>query len=141
MNAPVASGIEGFLARFDGLRTRLPGDPSPHRAAAETLRTIGLPGRRDEAWHYTNLRPVAEAVFSEPLTPVVDCAAQLARVPSIGKRLVFVDGRFRADLSDTPAGVRFEPFATHAVFGQLARPDHRAEHDAGGRRCDDHRAS
>ena len=123
MNAPIATGAQGFLARFEGLRTRLPGDPAPREAAAETLRALGLPGRRDEAWHYTNLRPVAEAAFHEPLTPLIDCAALLARVPSVGTRLVFVDGRFRADLSGTPAGAAFTPFATNAAFGPLARPD------------------
>jgi Fe-S cluster assembly protein SufD len=123
MNAPVATGVTGFLSRFEGLRTRLPGDPAPRQAAAETLRTLGFPSRRDEAWHYTNIRPVAEAEFHEPLTPLVDCAALLARVSGIGTRLVFVDGRFRADLSDTPTSVAFEPFAEHAAFGTLARPD------------------
>ena len=123
MNAPIATGVTGFLSRFEGLRARLPGDPAPRRAAAETLRTLGFPGRRDEAWHYTNLRPVAEAEFHEPLTLLVDCATLLARVPSIGTRLVFVDGRFRADLSGTPTSATFEPFAEHAAFGTLARPD------------------
>jgi len=123
MNAPVTTGVQGFISRFEGLRTRLPGDPAPRLAAAETLRTLGLPGRRDEAWHYTNLRPVAEAEFHEPLTPLADCAALLALVPSLGTRLVFVDGRFRADLSGTPSGAAFAPFAAHAAFGTLARPD------------------
>ena len=123
MNAPVPTGVQGFLSRFEGLRTRLPGDPAPREAAAETLRTPGLPGRRDEAWHYTNLRPVAEAAFHEPLTPLIDCAALLARVPSVGTRLVSVDGRFRADLSGTPAGATFAPFAANGAFGPLARPD------------------
>src|SRR5271165_3775512 len=111
MNAPVTGGVQGFLSRFEGLRTRLPGDPAPRLAAAETLRTVGLPGRRDEAWHYTNLRPIAEVAFCEPLTPLVDCAALLARMPNIGTRLVFIDGRFRADLSGMPTNATFEPFA------------------------------
>ena len=123
MNAPVATGVNGFLSRFEGLRARLPGDLAPRLAAAETLRTLGLPGRRDEAWHYTNLRPVAEAEFHEPLTPLADCAALLARVPTVGTRLVFVDGRFRADLSGTPTGAEFAPFAASGTFGDLARPD------------------
>ena len=123
MNAPIATGVSGFLSRFEGLRARLPGDATPRLAAAETLRSTGFPGRRDEAWHYTNIRPIAEAEFHEPLTPLVDCAALLAGIPSIGTRLVFVDGRYRADLSDTPTGAAFEPFATHAAFSTLARPD------------------
>lgn len=114
-------GVQGFLARFEGLRTRLPGDPSPRLAAAETLRSLGLPSRRNEAWHYTNLRPIEEASFSEPLTSLHDGGALLARIPALHPRLVFVDGRFRADLSDPPPAV-FTPFASHARFGNLAQP-------------------
>jgi Fe-S cluster assembly protein SufD len=123
MNAPVTTGVQGFLSRYEGLRTRLPGNPAPRLAAAETLRTLGFPGRRDEAWHYTNLRPIAETGFHEPLTPLTDCTSLLARVPSVGTRLVFIDGRFRVDLSDTPTGAAFEPFAARGTFGTLARPD------------------
>ncbi|HTC11327.1 MAG TPA: Fe-S cluster assembly protein SufD [Acetobacteraceae bacterium] len=121
MNAPIATGVPAFLARFEGLRTRLPGDPAPRLAAAEVLRTLGLPGRRNEAWHYTNLRPIEDAAFSEPLTALRDSGMLLARVPHIGTRLVFVDGRFRVDLSDTPPAI-FRPFAMHARFGDLAQP-------------------
>jgi Fe-S cluster assembly protein SufD len=123
MNAPVTTGVQGFLSRFEGLRTRLPGDPAPRQAAAETLRTLGFPGRRDEAWHYTNLRPVAEVEFYEPRDQLVGCDAMLARVPNLGARLVFVDGRFRKELSAWPTDATFEPFAVHAAFGTLARPD------------------
>jgi Fe-S cluster assembly protein SufD len=120
--APVTTGVPAFLARFEGLRTRLPGDPAPRLAAANILRASGLPSRRDEAWHYTNLRPIEEASFSEPLTPLVDCGALLARVPALGARLVFVDGRYRADLSDEPSSATFRPFAVSGGFGTLAQP-------------------
>ena len=121
MSAPVSTGVLAFLARFEGLRARLPGDPAPRLAAANALRAAGLPGRRNEAWHYTNLRPIEEASFSEPLTPLYDSKTLLARVPHIGTRLVFVDGRFQADLSDTPPAT-FQPFAARARFGDLAQP-------------------
>jgi Fe-S cluster assembly protein SufD len=121
MNAPVTTGVSAFLARFEGLRGRLPGDPAPRLAAAEALRASGLPGRRNEAWHYTNLRSVEEAAFSEPLTPLRDSNERLAGVPTLGTRLVFVDGRFREDLSDTPPAI-FKSFATRPDFGVLAQP-------------------
>jgi Fe-S cluster assembly protein SufD len=95
-----------FLARYAGLRARLPGDLKARDAAAEQFRAIGLPGRREEAWRYTSLRPLAEVEFAEPLTPVENCAALLARLPRIeAPRLVFVDGRFRQDLSIVPDGI------------------------------------
>jgi Fe-S cluster assembly protein SufD len=121
MNAPVNTGIGGFLARFDTLRSRLPGDPAPRIAAAETLRTYGFPDRRNEAWHFTNLRPLEQASFDEPV-PAVITAPALARLPEIGARVVLVDGRYRPELSSPPAGCSFEPFSRHGAFGALAQP-------------------
>ena len=62
--------VDGFLARYHGLRDRLPGDLATRDAAAEAFRRAGLPGRRVEAWKYTDLRPVAAVSFAEPLTPL-----------------------------------------------------------------------
>lgn len=121
MNAPVPTGIEGFLTRFDALRSRLPGDPTPRLAAAETLRTCGFPDRRNEAWHFTNLRPLAQASFAEP-TPALITTPALARLPELGARLVLIDGRYRPELSSPPADCGFEPFSRHGAFGALARP-------------------
>jgi Fe-S cluster assembly protein SufD len=116
------TGVEGFLARYRGLRNRLPGDLAARDAAAEAFRRLGFPGRRDEAWKYTNLRPLAEAAFHEPLSTVED-SAYLDGVPRVAeRRLVFVDGRYRPDLSDaTPAW--FSSFQDEPGFGELARPD------------------
>jgi Fe-S cluster assembly protein SufD len=124
MTASVHTGVDGFLARYAGLRDRLPGDLRARDSAAEAFRRDGLPGRRVEAWKYTDLRPVAAAAFHEPLTLHTDCAALLGRVPTTdGARLVFVDGRFRDDLSRPTSAARFTPFAARPEFGTLARPD------------------
>ena len=113
---------DAFLARYDGLRARLPGDAVIRAAGAAAFAARGLPGVREEAWHFTSLRPLAETRFAEPLTPVADCAAMLARLPDIdAPRLVFVDGRFRGDVSQvsTQAAVRVDGPA----YGHLARPE------------------
>ena len=124
MTAPVHTGVDGFLARYHGLRDRLPGDLAVRDAAAEAFRSAGLPGRRVEAWKYTDLRPVAAAAFQEPLTPLAADSAWLARVPHLdAPRLVFVDGRYSAELSAAPVAVHFENFATRTAFGPLAQPD------------------
>ncbi len=125
MNAPVQRGALGFLAQYDALRDRLPGDPAIRDAAATAFRSAGLPGgtsaRRIEAWKYTSLRPVAEAAFQTLAAPH-DVSALLASAPVLDAALiVFVDGRFRADLSNPPAG--FSTFADHPDFGTLARAD------------------
>jgi Fe-S cluster assembly protein SufD len=113
-------GAEGFLARYAGLRRRLPGDDTVREAAAASFRATGLPGRRDEAWHYTDLRSLAAASFHEPLS-LTDAATLLPKTE--GARIVFVDGRFREDLSELPPQVAFTPFALRPKFGRLARPE------------------
>jgi Fe-S cluster assembly protein SufD len=108
----------GFLERYEGLRDRLPGEAAPREAAAAVLRHLGLPGVRDEAWKYTSLRALSEVRFHEALTQTGDHPAPLA-LPALGAlrdapRLVFVDGRYRADLSLPPA-FSFERLADAAV--------------------------
>jgi Fe-S cluster assembly protein SufD len=116
------TGVDGFLARYHGLRARLPGDSAARDAAAEAFQRLGFPGRRDEAWKYTNVRPLAEAAFHERLSTVED-NAHLAGVPRVAEsRLVFVDGRYRPDLSDA-APAWFRSFQDEPRFGALARPD------------------
>ena len=104
--APTAlqASAQAFLARYAGLKDRMRGDPAARAAGAEAFARNGLPGPREEAWRYTSLRPLAEMAFHEPMVLVADCAAQLAALPEIdAPRLVFVDGRFRSDLSNVPA--------------------------------------
>jgi Fe-S cluster assembly protein SufD len=81
------------------------------KAAFADFETRGLPTRRDEAWHYTDLRAAMKRV--EPLAAVPDdrrlkaVEAVLARTPRIADvRWVLGDGRYAESLSDAPpAGV------------------------------------
>ena len=96
----------------------------PRRA----FRRAGLPGaasgRREEAWKYTSLRPVADASFLQPVTSLAGDSTLLARLPRIeAPRIVFVDGQFRPELSALPPGGEFSRFADRAEYGTLARPD------------------
>lgn len=80
----------------------------------------GLPTRRVESWHYTDLRaalasaaPLAKAPDSAAIEAAGRSLASLAR-PG-GTRLVLVDGRYAAALSDAPpAGVAVMPGAPEA---------------------------
>ena len=128
MTAPVQTGIGGFLSRFERLRERLPGDPRQRLAAADAFRRAGLPGaaagRREEAWKYTSLRPVADAEFQQSVTPLTSGSAVLERLPRIdAPRIVLVDGVFDPALSTLPASVTFTRFADQPAFGTLARPN------------------
>jgi len=81
---------------------------SPWREAAfRRFEEAGLPTRRVEAWHYTDLR--AALATAAPLAKAPDAAAieaarrSLASLPRAGAtRLVLLDGRFVATLSDPP---------------------------------------
>ncbi len=99
----LATGTAGFLARFEGLRDQLPGARRPwlnalRADAAQAFAAAGFPSRRVEAWKYTDLAPIAQAGFAEPLTAVNGDVALPPRI--VPARAVFVDGRFRADLSN-----------------------------------------
>jgi Fe-S cluster assembly protein SufD len=102
VTAVVQPGAAGFLARYQGLKDHLPGARLPWLAAlradaAAHVAARGFPTRRVEAWKYTDLSPVAQAGFAEPLTAVEGSLALPAA--RCAARAVFVDGRFRADLS------------------------------------------
>ncbi|MBY6240163.1 Fe-S cluster assembly protein SufD [Methylosinus sp. Sm6] len=80
------------------------------QASWEFFARKGLPTRRVEAWHYTDLRAALRSVapLGAPGTVAVPAAAD-GRV-----RLVVADGAFRPDLSDVaalPAGVELSSLA------------------------------
>jgi Fe-S cluster assembly protein SufD len=121
------SGAAGFLARYDALAGKLPGDSSLRAAAAAAFRAAGLPGgtqqRRIEAWKYTSLRPVAQARFQTQTAPWHEAETILAGLSLLNApRLVFVNGALRDDLSVIP-GTGFARFSEQPDFGTLSWPD------------------
>jgi Fe-S cluster assembly protein SufD len=127
----IKTAAETALAHaYAQVRTRLPGDGAiaAQRAAAfDVFAREGLPHRRVEEWKYTDLRALMRE--AKPLASPPDAAAK-ARAKSAGamigdvecRRLVFVDGAFVPELSDTAA---LEPGLT---VGSLA--DALADNDA-----------
>jgi Fe-S cluster assembly protein SufD len=131
MTAVSATGAAAFLGRFEGLRTRLPGARLPwveamRDAASVAFRQAGFPTRRVEAWKYTDLTAVTASAFGEPLTSVDDAPALPA---TSHPRAVFVDGRFRPDLSNLDACIYAAESLAQALpglegrLGLLARAD------------------
>ena len=113
MNAeitPIKTAAETALAHeFAQARARLPGGKTVaarREAAFDVFAKDGLPHRRIEEWKYTDLRALMRD--AKPLASPPDAAAK-ARAKGAGKllgdvearRLVFVDGAFVAELSDT----------------------------------------
>jgi Fe-S cluster assembly protein SufD len=107
---PIKTAAETALAHeFAQARARLPGGKTVdarREAAFDVFAKEGLPHRRIEEWKYTDLRALMRD--AKPLASPPDAAAK-ARAKGAGKllgdvearRLVFVDGAFVAELSDT----------------------------------------
>src|SRR5271169_4036197 len=108
----IKSAAEIALAHaFAQAQPHLPGSAAiaAQRAAAfDVFAREGLPHRRVEEWKYTDLRALMRD--AKPLAAPPDAKAK-ARAKSAGaligdvetRRLVFVDGAFVAELSDTAA--------------------------------------
>jgi len=137
MNAPaevrvIKTAAETALANaYTEARTRLPGGDAiaAQRAAAfDIFAKEGLPHRRVEAWKYTDLRALMRE--AKPLASPPDAAAK-ARAKTAGqmlgdvetRRIVFVDGAFVPELSDTAAlerGLTVGSFAAALAAGDPA---------------------
>jgi Fe-S cluster assembly protein SufD len=121
-----ATSASGFLARYEGLTGRLPGDMKRRQDAADILRSFGLPTRREEAWKYTSLAALADENFHEPLTEATgfgpDGLSDLSGFAGV-PRLVFTQGRLNKTQSVMPEKASVRGFAQTADFGALARPD------------------
>jgi Fe-S cluster assembly protein SufD len=110
-----------FPALIDA--ARLPaGEPDWLREARTAARSVALaegsPSPRSEAWKYTSLRALQArefaAVDAKSTQPHIDAA--IAALPGVGgPRLVFVNGVFRADLSQLsqlPDGLQIRTLAS-----------------------------
>ena len=102
------------------------------RQAFESFRATGFPSPRDEEWRFTPVTPIASAEF----VPAPAAAVSEAGVSQFyfghpeWPRLVFVNGRYDAGLSNLPAlpaGVRIGSLAA-AVSADPALERHVARH-------------
>jgi Fe-S cluster assembly protein SufD len=130
MNAPVArlkSPAEaGLSAQFAALPAR--GAASAQAFAA--FEKTGLPHRRIEAWHYTDLRAKMREALPRAAAPdgaALTRAHGKLRAPMFAARIVLLDGVFQSSLSTLPAlpGLRVSALAaaSPAQIGDAARAD------------------
>ena len=123
MNSPL---IERIRADFDASTAQyLHGGASlrPRHDALNAVLSAGLPTTRDEGFRYTQLRNLEKLKFSVAM-PCPDAEAKAAaalpqRLAGF-TRLVFIDGRLSARLSDATAGVLDAQPATEATSAALA---------------------
>ncbi|QDG54667.1 Fe-S cluster assembly protein SufD [Persicimonas caeni] len=90
-------------------------------AAREHLAEVALPAPKDEEWRFVRLRPLTNTEFvpADEIDASVNEAmvADYAVPEAEGKQLVFVNGRFSTELSDTSG------FADEVFVGNLAALD------------------
>ncbi len=143
---PQFGPVEAYVEQYAALRRALPGANLPwlaslRDAAITRFQSQGFPTTKLEAWKFTNLaRLTAQSFHTAEDRQVNVSPAQLARFRLAGMcelLMVFVNGRFRPDLSDPqledagalPAGVRIMSLAEalrdepSLVQSHMAGPD------------------
>jgi Fe-S cluster assembly protein SufD len=91
--------------------------PGVRRAAIERFATVGFPSSREEEWRFTPVGPIAQTDFRPALAATLsrDALQPFLFGHPEWPQLVFVNGKFAADLSVLPslaAGVRLGNLAT-----------------------------
>lgn len=116
--------VARFVDQFRAHAAALPGAGLPwldelRAAGLDRFSKAGFPTQRNEAWKFTSLRALEKLAFAMP-GGTVPASVSIDAIPTVRTdggaplRLVFVDGRFRRDLSSTdglPDGVRLQPLA------------------------------
>lgn len=117
---PAAPAADALVARARALRVDGPAWFAARRAEAlARFAARGFPTLRDEDWKYTSLARLAATPWAPPdrAHPRAEVAARVQRSRlhlAGGLVLVFVDGRYAADLSVVP------PQLAGVLFGSLA---------------------
>jgi Fe-S cluster assembly protein SufD len=102
------------LLNFEKFKARLPQGAAwlseLRQSAASSFAQLGYPTTKLEDWKYTSVAPIASLSF-EPADPLAEFPLEALRALPVwdleASRLVFLNGRFREDLSSPPPdGVR-----------------------------------
>ncbi len=106
MHAPSSQAENDFVTLYDRIGSSLPGHETIAAARADAiaaLRQHGLPTRRVEAWHYTDLRNRLREVHAPAPRPDLELAKQAFDghnwLPEI-IRLPIINGHYIAELAD-----------------------------------------
>jgi Fe-S cluster assembly protein SufD len=109
-----SGALESYLELFERFENGRSGPTwlrPVRRAAMEQSVELGFPTVRDEEWRFTNLAPLARKEFTPPTEAAKVTLDDLAPFVFRGQesaRLVFVNGSYRPELSDScaqPGGV------------------------------------
>lgn len=112
---PARTQVEqALVSAFESIKARLPGDGRVRKLREEAFAgfaAAGLPHRRVESWHYTDLRALMREAL--PVAAATDKAAierlrrEFSQREAPRPRIVLVDGIFVPELSDAlPEGIK-----------------------------------
>ncbi len=132
MTSPVVTSAgESYVAAFDesAAAAVVPAAvQSVRRAAFDRFATLGFPTAKNEDWHFTSVAPIAEQEFTLLTAKSGDVKRPDLERFTFGATgwytMVFVNGRFAPELSDTtkpPAGVTIRDLAS--AWGAEAAAD------------------
>jgi len=114
----------GLAEVYGAVKAKLPGNAAVIKLrddAFSAFSEAGLPHRRIESWHYTDLRTLMREAL--PIAPAPSAAAIEALRKEIGtdlkQKLVLVDGVFAPELSDAlPEGISVRSLASVLAEGK-----------------------
>ncbi|OGA52655.1 MAG: Fe-S cluster assembly protein SufD, partial [Betaproteobacteria bacterium RIFCSPLOWO2_12_FULL_62_58] len=125
--------IEALLKGYEPPHSPLAWLDARRSAALERANALTVPTTRDEEWRFTDISPLIKLPF-QPATDVPQLAlTDVSRylVSEAAARLVFVDGLFAPELSETealPAGVRVSNLAEGLKYDSALIERHLARH-------------
>ena len=126
MSAPVipmrTPAETALIERFAAEKSTLPGAAKARAEAFARFEAKGLPGRRVEAYHYTDLRNMMRSLA--PVAPDALVPAQLAAFEGFAHRISLVNGRYQG--GTLPEGVILKTladFLTDPLADKLASTD------------------
>lgn len=126
---PKTKAEQSLSEAFEANAAKLPGSAAVQAARATAIgafNKLGLPHRRVEEWKYTDLRvnlkdALPPAVSDAALVTAADLAGALGGLAGLdATRIVFVNGSFRAELSDGAAirGLDVQPLSRALTAAQ-----------------------
>jgi Fe-S cluster assembly protein SufD len=125
MSANFLTRLADEHASFAATLPKGQGQSAARREALRQVSAAGLPALRDDAWRYSNLRPVEKARLA-PAAPLAGAQAQAAArallpdpLPGFA-RLVFLNGKLQGELSADPKGLEGARLDVNAAGGEDA---------------------
>ena len=121
--------LRNYLEAFHQLGTDAPRQPSWLRALRERgfarFCEVGFPTTKNEDWRFTNVNAIAQTPFqlardARQAGAIYGDTLDACRIPGAACQLVFINGRFAADLSELgtlPEGVRVGSLAQWIAGG------------------------